>query len=159
MFYWFTWVLRATQGFRLHCCGFDRIILRLWVRISLCHRGVQSWENGRNDPISVFDPMKCQFRCEPDRRSTFFRPHVHLCAVTYIIEISMNVTLSNQFDNNQSITPYFSVKAPFEPLFHVQPSWDTEDLFFTTPSSNVVGLRCFENFTSLEQSFSHIAIL
>ena len=35
---------------------------------------------------------------EPDRRSNFFFiPPAHLCAVTYMTEISLIVTLSNQF--------------------------------------------------------------
>ena len=34
---------------------------------------------------------------EPDRRSNFFSPPAHLCAVTYMTEISLIVTLSNQF--------------------------------------------------------------
>ena len=35
---------------------------------------------------------------EPDRRSNFFfSPPAHLCAVTYVTEISLIVTLNNQF--------------------------------------------------------------
>ena len=34
---------------------------------------------------------------EPDRRSNFFSPPPHLCAVTYMTEISLIVTLNNQF--------------------------------------------------------------
>ena len=35
---------------------------------------------------------------EPDRRSNFFFiPPAHLCAVTYMTEISLIVTLNNQF--------------------------------------------------------------
>ena len=38
---------------------------------------------------------------EPDRRSNFFfSPHAHLCAVTYIAERSLIVTLSNQFTSH-----------------------------------------------------------
>ena len=38
---------------------------------------------------------------EPDRRSNFFfSPPAHLCAVTYMTEISLIVTLNNQFNNN-----------------------------------------------------------
>ena len=37
------------------------------------------------------------FKDEPDRRSNFFfSPPAHLCAVTYITEISLHVALSNQ---------------------------------------------------------------
>ena len=39
----------------------------------------------------------CLWRWEPDRRfNFFFNPHAHLCAVTYITEISLYVTLSNR---------------------------------------------------------------
>ena len=34
---------------------------------------------------------------EPDRRSNFFSPPAHLCAVTYMTEISLIVTSNNQF--------------------------------------------------------------
>ena len=44
------------------------------------------------------NPAKCLWRCEPDRRSNFFfSPPAHLCAVTYMTEISLSVTLNNQF--------------------------------------------------------------
>ena len=40
---------------------------------------------------------ECLWRWEPDRRSNvFFSPPAHLCAVTYITEISLPLTLSNQ---------------------------------------------------------------
>ena len=40
---------------------------------------------------------------EPDRRSNFFfSPPAHLCAVTYMTEISLIVTLNNQFNSTQS---------------------------------------------------------
>ena len=39
---------------------------------------------------------------EPDRRSNFFFiPPAHLCAVTYMTEISLIVTLNNQFNSTQ----------------------------------------------------------
>ena len=42
------------------------------------------------------NPSKCLWRLEPDNRSNFFfSPPVHLCAVTYVTEISLHVTLSN----------------------------------------------------------------
>ena len=44
------------------------------------------------------NPTKYLWRWEPDRRSNFFfSPTAHLCAVTYITEISLIVTLNNQF--------------------------------------------------------------
>ena len=43
------------------------------------------------------NPMKGLWRWEPDRRFMFFfNQPVHLCAVTYLTEISLHVTLSNQ---------------------------------------------------------------
>ena len=43
------------------------------------------------------NPTKCLWRWEPDRRfNFFFNLPVHLCVVTYITEISLHVTLSNQ---------------------------------------------------------------
>ena len=42
---------------------------------------------------------------EPDRRSNFFfSPPAHLCAVTYMTEISLIVTLNKQFNSTQSFT-------------------------------------------------------
>ena len=44
------------------------------------------------------NPTKCLWRWEPDRRSNFFfNPPAHLCSVTYMTEISLIVTLNNQF--------------------------------------------------------------
>ena len=44
------------------------------------------------------NPTKCLWRWEPDRRSNnfLFSPPAHLCAVTYMTEISFIVTLNNQ---------------------------------------------------------------
>ena len=41
------------------------------------------------------NPMKCLWRGELDRMSKFFSPPVHLFAVTYITEMSLHLTLSN----------------------------------------------------------------
>ena len=49
------------------------------------------------------NPTKCLWRSEPDRRSNyFFSPpaHLHVCAVTCVTEISLIVTLNNQFTSN-----------------------------------------------------------
>ena len=43
------------------------------------------------------NPTKCLWRWEPDRRSNFFSLPAHLCAVTYMTEISLIVMLNNQF--------------------------------------------------------------
>ena len=49
----------------------------------------------------------CLWRWEPDRRSNFFfNPPAHLCAVTYMTEISLVVTLNNQFTAPQTNLQY-----------------------------------------------------
>ena len=49
------------------------------------------------------NPTKCLWRWEPDRRSNFFfGPPAHLCAVTYMTEISLIVTINNQFNFNRN---------------------------------------------------------
>ena len=61
------------------------------------------------------NPTKCIWRWEPDRRSNFFfGPPAHLCAVTCMTEISLIVTLNNQFNSIQichqelpPLPPYF----------------------------------------------------
>ena len=40
--------------------------------------------------------LKCLWRWEPDRRFNFFNPPTHMCAATYLTEISLHVTLNNQ---------------------------------------------------------------
>ena len=42
------------------------------------------------------NPTKSPWRWEPDSRPNFFSPPAHLCAVTYITEMSLHVTLSNK---------------------------------------------------------------
>ena len=45
----------------------------------------------------VKEPYEMSMAWEPDRRFYFFSsPPTHLCVVTYIIEIPLNVTLNNQ---------------------------------------------------------------
>ena len=47
---------------------------------------------------------KCLWRWEPDRSSNFFfSPPAHLCAVTYMTEISLIVTLNNKFNSTVGI--------------------------------------------------------
>ena len=46
----------------------------------------------------VKEPYEMSMAWEPDRRSNFFfSPPAHLCAVTYMTEISLIVTLNTQF--------------------------------------------------------------
>ena len=45
--------------------------------------------------IALKNPPKCVWRWAPDRKLNFFNPPAHLCAVTYITEISLYVTLNN----------------------------------------------------------------
>ena len=47
---------------------------------------------------------KCLWRWEPNCRfNFFFNPPAHLCAVTYMTEIALIVTLNNQFNSTQPI--------------------------------------------------------
>ena len=41
------------------------------------------------------NPAKCLWRWDPDRRYNFFLVRLHIRAVTYMTEISLNVTLNN----------------------------------------------------------------
>ena len=61
----------------------------------------------------VKEPYEMSMAWEPDRRSNFFfSPPAHLCAVTYMTEISLIVTLNNQFNSTQHIRKYkVTVKA------------------------------------------------
>ena len=43
----------------------------------------------------VKEPYEMSMAWEPDRRFNFFNRPAHLCAVTYVTEISLNVTLNN----------------------------------------------------------------
>ena len=45
---------------------------------------------------NVKEPSEMSMAWEPERSSNFFSPPAHICAVTYIIEISLIVTLSNE---------------------------------------------------------------
>ena len=91
-----------------------RIIMRLWVWIHLCHIGVQSWDDWQNVVVSVLDrhlkePIKCLWRWVPDCRTTFFRPPAHLCAVTNITELLLNVTLSYQFNQSTNNMTHWKI--------------------------------------------------
>ena len=63
------------------------------------HR-IKGWSRVGARTGTLKNPTKCLWRWEPDRRSNFFfSPPAHLCAVTYMTEISLIVTLNNQFNN------------------------------------------------------------
>ena len=71
---------------------------------------------GLQKRTSLKNPTKCLWRWEPDRRSNFFfSPTAHLCAVTYMTEISLIVTLNNQFSS-----PHLALnfEHPSELLFY-----------------------------------------
>ena len=52
----------------------------------------------------VKEPYEMSMAWEPDRRSNFFfSPPAHLCAVTYMTEISLIVTLNNQFNSSTQL--------------------------------------------------------
>ena len=60
------------------------------------HR-IKGWSRVGARTGTLKNPTKCLRRWEPDRRSNFFSPPAHLCAVTYMTEISLIVTLNNKF--------------------------------------------------------------
>ena len=65
------------------------------------HR-IKGWSRVGARTGTLKNPTKCLWRWEPDRRSNFFfSPPAHLCAVTYMTEISLIVTLNNQFNSTQ----------------------------------------------------------
>ena len=51
----------------------------------------------------VKEPYEMSIAWEPDRRFNFFNPPAYLCAITYMTEISLNVTLNNHI---HSLTLY-----------------------------------------------------
>ena len=80
-------------------------VLRIPMRvIKGDYNGAVSRNNRKKeDPVSIDawtgtfkEPYEMSMAWEPDRRfNLFLRPPSHLCAVTYMTEISLNVTLSN----------------------------------------------------------------
>ena len=63
-----------------------------------------SWNNRKRlTPCRCFndehikEPYEISMAWDPERRSNFFSPPAHVCAVTCITEISSIVTLSNQY--------------------------------------------------------------
>ena len=70
---------------------------------------------------------------EPDRRSNFFfSPPAHLCAVTYMTEISLIVTLNNQFTHS------LTQRHPFSRL--LRHAGDTKDVFSTWTPGVLTGV-------------------
>ena len=66
-----------------------------------------NFEKPPNFPVNYWtgtlkNPTKCLWRWKPDRRPNyfFFSPPAHLCAVTCMTEISLTVTLNNQFTHS-----------------------------------------------------------
>ena len=75
----------------------DRNLRRL--NVAMCRNHWWSCVGARTGTLKK--PTKCLWRWEPDRRSNFFfSPPAHLCAVTYMTEISLIVTLNNQFTHS-----------------------------------------------------------
>ena len=97
-----------------------------------CHR-IKSWSRVGAWTGTLKNPTKCLWRWEPDGRSNFFfSPPAHLCTVTYMTEISLIVTLNNQFNSTHFISPSFWRGD----MKHNEIHGDTEDLFsFYIPGS------------------------
>ena len=86
------------------------------------------------------NPTKCLWRWEPDGRSNFcFTPPAHLCAVTYITEISLHVTLSKQSNSKSFNKPTLYIR-----LLVV--------LLFTTEETMKAEAEDTENRTALRQN-------
>ena len=88
-----------------HCRADDRILLYRFFALFKCPLSLKGVSNQAfNKTGTLKNPTKCLWRWEPDRRSNFFfSPPAHLCAVTYMTEISLIVTLNNQFNSTQWI--------------------------------------------------------
>ena len=67
------------------------------------------------DGHDIKNLSKYLWRWELDRRSDLFSPPAHLCAVIYMTEISLIVTLNNQFTSpvtaHSAIYIYISFKS------------------------------------------------
>ena len=75
--------------------GLRRVYTTRFLGISVVKEFCAKWRNVR------------LWRMEPDRRfSFFFSPHAHLCAVTYITDTSLHVTLRNQSSSFQFLSSY-----------------------------------------------------
>ena len=72
------------RSFHGHVNWLLEITVKYWPRVG-------AWTGTFKNPTIYL------WRWEPDRRSYyFFSPHAHICAVSFINEISLHVTLSNQ---------------------------------------------------------------
>ena len=84
------------------------------------------------------NPTKCLWQ-KPDRRFYFFNPHAHLWAVTYITQISLDVTLSNRShswpwqENLTSKRGKGSITIMRTPLSSVLVIWSTFAFLFNFP--------------------------
>ena len=96
--FWVVFWWRVELGTHTSYCGYSN-----WPSSvdhqTLCIRSFW-WCFGGVLTGTLKNPTKCLWRWEPDRRSNFFIPPAHLCAVTYITEISLHVTLSNRSNSN-----------------------------------------------------------
>ena len=73
----------------------------------------QGWSRVGARTGTLKNPTKCLWRWEPDRRSYFFfSPPAHLCAVTYMTEISLIVTLNKQFNSTQLRNTHVQYESP-----------------------------------------------
>ena len=74
----------------------------LYVKNQIEFQSLFGWSRVGVWTGTLKNPTKCLWRWEPDRRSTFFfSPPAHLCAVTYMTEILLIVTLNNHFNSTQ----------------------------------------------------------
>ena len=95
--------------------------------------------------VKLKNTTKCLWRWEPDRKSYFFfSPPAHLFAVTYMTEMSLIVTLNNQFTS-----PHLTPLLP-PPALHIHPkfikNWRADGLI--PVQSNILKLDLIFPFLS-----------
>ena len=104
----------------------------LWVSRNNCKK---SWPHVGAWSGTLRNPMKCLWHWEPDRRSNFFSPPGYICAVTYITEIPLHLTLRHGPFDIQGGGGGAWVLGPGQDIFFRTKS---EQDFFSGPSG-----RCF----------------
>ena len=80
------------------------------------------------------NPTKCLWRWEPDGRSNFFlNPPAHLCAITYVTEISLPMKLSNR---SHSFTQRLTKPMGVDHVFGFNLRWITLNTILRDSSSD-----------------------
>ena len=117
--------------------------------------------SGQPNLNGLKNPAKCLWRWEPDRRSNFFfSPPAHLCAVTYMTEISLSVTLNNKFNSTQlNLNGKIPTGSPWEA--HSTAHWAADFFIFGSsglPTEFPTELPTVSIYGSSGQSNLHVKI-